>query len=45
MFQVRHLKPSRINQFDSLFFSLSQDEREILTDTCKVFVLKVKVLA
>ncbi len=32
----------RINQFDSLFASLSQDEREISTDTCKVFVLKGK---
>ena len=42
MFQGQTPQTFRINQFDSLFASLSQDEREILTDACKVFVLKGK---
>ena len=42
MFQGQTPQTFRINQFDSLFASLRQDEREILTDACKVFVLKGK---
>ena len=40
MYQGQTPQTFRINQFDALFAELTPDEQEILTDACKVFVLK-----
>ena len=42
MFQGQTPQTFKINQFEQLFAELSEQERQILTDACKVFVLKGK---
>ena len=42
MFQGQTPQTFKINQFEQLFEELSEQERQILTDACKVFVLKGK---
>ena len=41
----KHLKTFRCKDFMDLYGSLSAEEKEILTDACKIFVIKGKDVA